>query len=48
MSRLNVPYFVPFVSYVKIIVDLVIKAYLKKAKTLGEQMFVCYTIIGLI
>ena len=48
MSRQNVSYIVPFVPYVKIIVDLVIKAYLKKAKTLDEQMFVCYTIIGLI
>ena len=48
MSRQNVSYIVPFVSYVKIIVDLVIKAYLKKAKTLDEQMFVCYNEIGLI
>ena len=29
MSRQNVSYIVPFVPYVKIIVDLVIKAYLK-------------------
>ena len=31
------------VPYVKIIVDLIIKEYLrKKAKTLDEQIFVCY------
>ncbi len=30
MSRQNVSYIVPFVPYVKIIVDLVIKAYLRK------------------
>ena len=30
MSRQNVSYIVPFVLYVKIIVDLVIKAYLRK------------------
>lgn len=48
MSRQNVSYIVPFVPYVKIIVDLVIKAYLRKIiKTLDEQMFVCYTIIDL-
>ena len=34
MSRQNVSYIVPFVPYVKIIVDLVIKAYIrKKSKT---------------
>lgn len=49
MSRQNVSYIVPFVPYVKIIVDLVIKnIFKKKAKKLDEQMFVCYTIIGLI